>query len=93
MFGINKKKEKIQSLEAKVRGLTEENQQLQVERNEQRLKADSYKKACEMIFTSHQCCVDCDEGVNLPFKRKEKELEDESELITDVYFENDDYPF
>ncbi len=54
MFGINKKKEKIQSLEAKVRGLVEENQQLQVERNEQRLRADSYRKACEMIFTSHQ---------------------------------------
>lgn len=72
MFGIITKKEKIQSLEAKVRGLVEENQQLQVERNEQRLKAESYMKACEMIFKSHQCCVDCDESDDLPFKRKEK---------------------
>ena len=34
MFGIITRKEKIQSLEAKIRGLAEENQQLQVERND-----------------------------------------------------------
>ena len=66
MFGIITRKEKIQSLEAKIRGLAEENQQLQVERNEQRLRADSYRKACEMIFSSHNetpksmSCIDID---------------------------------
>lgn len=53
MFGINKKKEKIQSLEAKVRGLIDENQELQVERNEYRLKAECYRKALDMISRKH----------------------------------------
>lgn len=43
-----KLKRRIQSLEAQVRGLVEENQQLQVVANEAKLQANSLRKAVEM---------------------------------------------
>lgn len=43
-----KLKERIQSLEARVRGLSEENQRLQVAANDARLQVESLNKALEM---------------------------------------------
>lgn len=43
-----KLKQKIQSLEAQVRGLSDENQQLVIERNQARFEADVLRKAVEM---------------------------------------------
>ena len=43
-----KLKRRIQSLEAQVRGLVDENQQLQVVANEAKLQANSLKKAVEL---------------------------------------------
>lgn len=41
-------KRRIQSLEAQVRGLVEENQQLQVVANDAKLQAESLRKAVDM---------------------------------------------
>lgn len=74
MFGIISKKKKIQSLEAKVRGLIKENQELQVERNDHRLRSECYRKALDMVSKKRAeearslAAVDNDETDDLPFK-------------------------
>lgn len=88
MFGINKKKEKIQSLEAKVRGLIEENQELQVERNEHRLRAECYQKALNMISKRHN------EYVKPIMDAKPSEYESPVRPLSEVDAdETDDLPF
>lgn len=49
MFGRRRLKKRIQSLEAQVRGLAEENQRLQVTANNATLHSRSLKKALEML--------------------------------------------
>lgn len=88
MFGINKKKEKIQSLEAKVRGLIDENIELQVERNEHRLRAECYKKAFNMVNKRHNEYVKS--IVDAKTSEYENPVRPLSEVDTD---ETDDLPF
>ncbi|MEA4949069.1 hypothetical protein SDC9_121723 [bioreactor metagenome] len=48
MFTKRKLKQRIQFLEAQVRGLSDENQKLQVSANDARLQVESLRKAIEM---------------------------------------------